>query len=284
MSGARGLVEEETTGARASMTRFPVPETGTHAEKVAAMDQQMAQVFTEADAEHPRDWRQCCSGCHRRPDPKCPRSPGPARGQGAGSPERAMKIGITCPYSWDVPGGVQQHIRDLAEELIDEGHEVSVIYKGDDDTPLPRYVVGAGQGGAVPTTDRWRRLSSASCRCEPVRRWIKEGGFDVLHVHGPVPSTCRCWPAGGHRADRRHRAHRDPAIRILLVTYPVVRTEMRRSTGGSRCPRRPAPRWSSTSAVTRWSSRTAWPPAAPQGGAAAGLAGTRRRDRLPRPS
>ena len=26
-----------------------------------------------------------------------------------------MKIGITCPYSWDVPGGVQQHIRDLAE-------------------------------------------------------------------------------------------------------------------------------------------------------------------------
>ena len=29
-----------------------------------------------------------------------------------------MKIGMVCPYSWDVPGGVQQHIRDLAEALI----------------------------------------------------------------------------------------------------------------------------------------------------------------------
>ena len=38
-----------------------------------------------------------------------------------------MRIGIACPYSWDVPGGVQQHIRDLAEALIGMGHEVSVI-------------------------------------------------------------------------------------------------------------------------------------------------------------
>ncbi|HJZ04132.1 MAG TPA: glycosyltransferase, partial [Streptosporangiaceae bacterium] len=56
-----------------------------------------------------------------------------------------MKIGMVCPYSWDVPGGVQQHVRDLAEALIDEGHEVSVISPADDDTPLPPYVVGAGR-------------------------------------------------------------------------------------------------------------------------------------------
>jgi KDO2-lipid IV(A) lauroyltransferase len=35
---------------------IPVPETGTRAEKVAAMSQQMAQVFSEAIAEHPQDW------------------------------------------------------------------------------------------------------------------------------------------------------------------------------------------------------------------------------------
>jgi phosphatidylinositol alpha-mannosyltransferase len=28
-----------------------------------------------------------------------------------------MKVGIVCPYSWDVPGGVQFHVRDLAEVL-----------------------------------------------------------------------------------------------------------------------------------------------------------------------
>jgi phosphatidylinositol alpha-mannosyltransferase len=40
---------------------------------------------------------------------------------------RSLKIGIVCPYSWDTPGGVQNHIRDLAEFLIQAGHQVSVL-------------------------------------------------------------------------------------------------------------------------------------------------------------
>ena len=28
-----------------------------------------------------------------------------------------MRVGIVCPYSWDIPGGVQAHVRDLAEKL-----------------------------------------------------------------------------------------------------------------------------------------------------------------------
>ena len=31
---------------------------------------------------------------------------------------KKLKIGIVSPYSWDTPGGVQAHIRDLAEFLI----------------------------------------------------------------------------------------------------------------------------------------------------------------------
>ena len=75
-----------------------------------------------------------------------------------------MKIGITCPYSWDVPGGVQQHIKDLAEALIDEGHGVSVISPADDDTPLPPYVTGPAGQCPCPTTGRWPGCRSASCR------------------------------------------------------------------------------------------------------------------------
>jgi phosphatidylinositol alpha-mannosyltransferase len=30
-----------------------------------------------------------------------------------------MTVGLVCPYSWDGPGGVQEHIRDLAEALMD---------------------------------------------------------------------------------------------------------------------------------------------------------------------
>ena len=59
-----------------------------------------------------------------------------------------MRIGIVCPYSWDVPGGVQFHIRDLAEYLISNGHEASVLAPADEGTELPPYVVPAGR--AVP--------------------------------------------------------------------------------------------------------------------------------------
>src|SRR6266568_2551705 len=143
-----------------------------------------------------------------------------------------MKIGITCPYSWDVPGGVQQHIRDLAEELIDEGHEVSVISPADDDTPLPPYVVGAGRAVPVPYNGSVARLSFGFLSVSRVRRWIKEGGFDVLHVHEPeIPSLSllACWVAAGPIVATFHTAI--PRSRVLLVTYPVVRTGLEKING-----------------------------------------------------
>jgi phosphatidylinositol alpha-mannosyltransferase len=143
-----------------------------------------------------------------------------------------MKIGITCPYSWDVPGGVQQHVRDLAEALIDEGHEVSVISPADDDTPLPPYVTPAGRAVPVPYNGSVARLSFGFLSTNRVRRWIKDGGFDVLHVHEPeIPSLSllACWVASGPIVATFHTAI--PRSRILLVTYPVVRTGLEKING-----------------------------------------------------
>jgi len=143
-----------------------------------------------------------------------------------------MKIGITCPYSWDVPGGVQQHIRDLAEALIDEGHDVSVISPADDDTPLPPYVTGAGRAVPVPYNGSVARLSFGFLSVSRVRRWIKDGNFDVLHVHEPeIPSLSllACWVASGSIVATFHTAI--PRSRVLLVTYPVVRTGLEKING-----------------------------------------------------
>src|ERR1700742_1616930 len=111
-----------------------------------------------------------------------------------------MRIGIVCPYSWDVPGGVQQHVRDLAGALIDEGHHVSVISPADDDTPLPPYVVRHGRALPAPYNGSIPRLSLGFLSASRVRRWIRDGGFDVLHVHEPeIPrlSLLACWVASG---------------------------------------------------------------------------------------
>ena len=206
---------------------IPVPETGTRAEKVAAMSQALADRFTEAIAEHPQDWHMLQKVFTADLDPA--RS---AVGPGASPPERVMKIGITCPYSWDVPGGVQQHIKDLAEALIDEGHGVSVISPADDDTPLPPYVTGAGRAVPVPYNGSVARLSFGFLSVSRVRRWIKEGGFDVLHVHEPeIPSLSllACWVASGPIVATFHTAI--PRSRVLLVTYPVVRTGLEKING-----------------------------------------------------
>ena len=37
-----------------------------------------------------------------------------------------MRVGLVCPYTWDVPGGVQAHVADLATTLISLGHDVNV--------------------------------------------------------------------------------------------------------------------------------------------------------------
>jgi len=97
-----------------------------------------------------------------------------------------MRVGIVCPYSWDVPGGVQAHVRDLAEALIGLGHQVSVLAPGDEDAPVPPYVVAAGRAVPVRYNGSVARLQFGPVSAARVRRWLREGRFDVLHVHEPA--------------------------------------------------------------------------------------------------
>ena len=143
-----------------------------------------------------------------------------------------MRIGIACPYSWDVPGGVQSHIRDLAEALMGLGHEVSVISPADDDTPLPDYVVSAGRAVPVPYNGSVARLAFGFLSASRVRRWVKEGAFDVLHVHEPAApslSLLACWVADGPIVATVHTAM--PRSRVMHASYPVLRTALEKVNG-----------------------------------------------------
>jgi phosphatidyl-myo-inositol alpha-mannosyltransferase len=102
-----------------------------------------------------------------------------------------VRVGIVCPYTWDVPGGVQAHVRDLAEELLRQGHEVSVLTPVDepDEADLPDWVVPAGRAVPVPYNGSVARLAFGPLSLARTRRWLRDGRFDVLHVHEPtVPS------------------------------------------------------------------------------------------------
>lgn len=96
-----------------------------------------------------------------------------------------MKVGLVCPYSLDVPGGVQNHVRDLAEVLLARGHEVSVLAPSEADGDLPGYVVSAGGAVPVPYNGSVARLSFGPVVAARARRWLRQG-FDVVHVHEPA--------------------------------------------------------------------------------------------------
>jgi phosphatidylinositol alpha-mannosyltransferase len=143
-----------------------------------------------------------------------------------------VRVGIVCPYTWDVPGGVQQHIRDLAEALLGLGHEVSVISPADDDTPLPGYVVPAGRAVPVPYNGSVARLAFGFLSASRVRRWVRDGGFDVLHVHEPAApslSLLACWVADGPIVATVHTA--TPRSRVMHAAYPALQTALEKITG-----------------------------------------------------
>jgi len=134
-----------------------------------------------------------------------------------------VRIGIVCPYSWDVPGGVQYHVRDLAVHLIARGHEVSVLAPADDDTPLPDYVVGAGRAVPVRYNGSVARLNFGFLSAARVRRWIHDGRFDVLHIHEPATpslSLLACWAASGPVVATFHTSN--TRSRAMTAAYPIL--------------------------------------------------------------
>jgi phosphatidyl-myo-inositol alpha-mannosyltransferase len=97
-----------------------------------------------------------------------------------------LKIGIVCPYSFDVPGGVQAHVTDLARVLRRLGHQVEVLAPADTDSEVPDFFTASGRAVKVPYNGSVARLAFGPVSFTRVRRWIREHDFDVLHLHEPV--------------------------------------------------------------------------------------------------
>ena len=139
-----------------------------------------------------------------------------------------MKIGIVCPYDWTSPGGVKAHVHDQALTLQRFGHEVSVLAPVDDDEyPLEDFVVDGGKPVSVPYNGSVAKVNFGPVSAARVRRWIKDGEFDVLHVHEPASPTLSvlaCWAARGPIVATWHSSQ--TRSRALSAAYYLVQTAM----------------------------------------------------------
>jgi phosphatidylinositol alpha-mannosyltransferase len=96
-----------------------------------------------------------------------------------------MRIGMVCPYSFDVHGGVQAHVLQLAEVMRKRGHYVSVLAPASKHVDLPDYVVSGGKAVPIPYNGSVARLRFGPATHRLVKKWIAAGDFDVLHLHEP---------------------------------------------------------------------------------------------------
>jgi len=109
-------------------------------------------------------------------------SPQPVEG---GRAARRLRIGIVCPYSLSIPGGVQGQVMGLARELRRMGYEARVL--GPCDGPPPASFISP-LGNSLPTASNGSVAPIAPDPAAQLRtiRILIEEDFDVIHVHEPL--------------------------------------------------------------------------------------------------
>jgi phosphatidylinositol alpha-mannosyltransferase len=111
-----------------------------------------------------------------------------------------MRIALVTPYSWTYEGGVNRHVEALAEQFLGRGDEVRVLAPWDPPDRLssalhrapasersrPDYLVPLGRTIGFGANGAVSNLSPSPEAVTTMRRELRAGRFDVVHVHEPI--------------------------------------------------------------------------------------------------
>jgi phosphatidylinositol alpha-mannosyltransferase len=141
---------------------------------------------------------------------------------------RALRIGMVCPYSFDVPGGVQNHVLGLARYLREAGHRPYVLAPGEPGRATGALDIAdfasAGAAMPVPYNGSVARVNFGPLSAARVRRWLRNGKFDLIHIHEPITpsiSLLALWAAEVPVVATFHTA--TPRSRSMQLASGVLR-------------------------------------------------------------
>jgi phosphatidyl-myo-inositol alpha-mannosyltransferase len=111
-----------------------------------------------------------------------------------------MRIALVSPYSWTYQGGVNRHVEALAEEFLARGDHVRVLAPWDPPDFIsrrlhrsepelreaPDYLVPLGRTVGVGANGAVSNLSVFPEGPIALRRELRAGDYDVVHVHEPL--------------------------------------------------------------------------------------------------
>src|SRR3954462_2966057 len=120
-----------------------------------------------------------------------------------------MRVALVSPYSWTYPGGVTRHIEALRAELDRSGHDATVFAPFDFDRrrtavahrgarpqrrEVPEWLVPLGGTIGWASNGAVSNLAGTPSAVTTLRRELRAGQFDVVHIHEPVAPTI-AWDA-----------------------------------------------------------------------------------------
>ncbi len=140
-----------------------------------------------------------------------------------------MRIGLVCPYSLSVPGGVQTQALGLLRSLREMGHEARLLAPCDGPppdagvTPLGSSMGTSANGSIAP-------LAPDPAAALRTIRALRDENFDVLHLHEPLapgPTVTAALFSSSPMVGTFHAAGDSAAYRWLT---PLTRWVARRLT------------------------------------------------------
>jgi phosphatidylinositol alpha-mannosyltransferase len=150
---------------------------------------------------------------------------------------RRLRVGMVCPYSFDVPGGVQNHVLGLARYLRQAGHRPYVLAPGELRSSTAaldlKDFASAGAAVPVPYNGSVARVNFGPLSAARVRRWLRNGKFDLIHIHEPVTpsiSLLALWAAEQPVVATFHTA--TPRSRSLQLAGGVLRAAIEKIDAG----------------------------------------------------
>lgn len=142
-----------------------------------------------------------------------------------------MRIGMICPYSLTVPGGVQTQVLGLARALRRKGHAVRVLAPCDGPppdagvTPLGLSLPTAANGSVAPVAP------DPSAQLRTIRA-MRDEAFEVVHLHEPLapgPTTTALLTRPAPMLGTFHMAGRSLSYELMpnVVRYLAGRLDDR---------------------------------------------------------
>ena len=97
-----------------------------------------------------------------------------------------MKIGLVTPYIYPLPGGVNDHVHHLYQELRERGHTVRIVTASHGLQPSQDGdVIRIGKGISVPSNGSMGNITVSPRFNSQVRTLLDAERFDLLHFHEP---------------------------------------------------------------------------------------------------